>query len=153
MKDVVVLGGARTAFGTYGGALRDTSATDLGVIASKGALERFRIEFERVGGVYHRVATVAEAPEVIVGIAREREARTAIAWHPSALGTDWRETLTAREHEVLQLMGCGLDNRAMADQLTVSQTTVRGYVRNILRALDAHSRLEAVVRASDLGLL
>ncbi|MBI3522885.1 MAG: acetyl-CoA C-acetyltransferase [Chloroflexi bacterium] len=40
MKDVVILGGARTAFGTYGGALRDLSATDLGVVAAKGALER-----------------------------------------------------------------------------------------------------------------
>ncbi len=44
MKDIVVLGGARTAFGTYGGALRDTSATDLGVIAAKGALERSKVE-------------------------------------------------------------------------------------------------------------
>ena len=43
MKDVVVLGGARTAFGTYGGALRDTSATDLGIVASKGALERSKV--------------------------------------------------------------------------------------------------------------
>ncbi|HVR89402.1 MAG TPA: acetyl-CoA C-acetyltransferase [Candidatus Limnocylindria bacterium] len=44
MKDIVILGGARTAFGTYGGALRDTSATDLGVIAAKGALERSKVE-------------------------------------------------------------------------------------------------------------
>jgi acetyl-CoA acyltransferase 2 len=43
MKDVVVLGGARTAFGTYGGALRDTSATDLGIIAAKGAIERSKV--------------------------------------------------------------------------------------------------------------
>ena len=51
MKDIVVLGGARTAFGTYGGALRDTSATDLGVIASKGALERSRVSPERIDQV------------------------------------------------------------------------------------------------------
>ena len=43
MNDTVILGGARTAFGTYGGALRDTSATDLGVIAAKGALERSKV--------------------------------------------------------------------------------------------------------------
>ena len=48
MKDIVILGGARTAFGTYGGALRDTSATDLGVIASKGALERSKVPPERI---------------------------------------------------------------------------------------------------------
>ncbi len=48
MKDIVVLGGARTAFGTYGGALRDTSATDLGVIAAKGALERSKVDPKQV---------------------------------------------------------------------------------------------------------
>jgi acetyl-CoA acyltransferase 2 len=48
MKDIVVLGGARTAFGTYGGALRDTSATDLGVIAAKGALERSKVDPKQI---------------------------------------------------------------------------------------------------------
>jgi acetyl-CoA C-acetyltransferase len=48
MKDIVVLGGARTAFGTYGGALRDTSATDLGVIAAKGALERSKVSPSKI---------------------------------------------------------------------------------------------------------
>jgi acetyl-CoA acetyltransferase family protein len=38
--DVVILGGARTPFGTFGGSLRDVSAIDLGVIAARGALER-----------------------------------------------------------------------------------------------------------------
>ncbi|HEY8732856.1 MAG TPA: acetyl-CoA C-acetyltransferase [Candidatus Limnocylindria bacterium] len=48
MKEIVVLGGARTAFGTYGGALRDTSATDLGVIAAKGALERSKVSPDKI---------------------------------------------------------------------------------------------------------
>lgn len=39
-SDVVILGGARTPFGTFGGTLKDFSAIDLGVIAAKGALER-----------------------------------------------------------------------------------------------------------------
>jgi acetyl-CoA acetyltransferase family protein len=51
MKEIVVLGGARTAFGTYGGALRDTSATDLGVIASKGALERSKVSPDKIDQV------------------------------------------------------------------------------------------------------
>jgi len=51
MKDVVVLGGARTAFGTYGGALRDVSATELGVIASKGALERSKVAPDKIDQV------------------------------------------------------------------------------------------------------
>ncbi len=42
--DVVFLAGARTGFGTFGGTLKDFSATDLGVIAAKGALNRSGVE-------------------------------------------------------------------------------------------------------------
>ena len=51
MKEIVVLGGARTAFGTYGGALRDVSATDLGIVAAKGALERSKLSPEEIDQV------------------------------------------------------------------------------------------------------
>src|SRR5205807_8260341 len=51
MKDIVIVDGARTAFGTYGGALRDTSATDLGVVAAKAALERSKVDPQRIDHV------------------------------------------------------------------------------------------------------
>ena len=51
MKDIVILGGARTAFGTYGGALRDVSATDLGIVAAKGALERSKVSPDKIDHV------------------------------------------------------------------------------------------------------
>src|SRR5438128_1002310 len=51
MKDIVIIDGARTAFGTYGGALRDTSATDLGIIAAKGALEKSRVDPKQIDQV------------------------------------------------------------------------------------------------------
>src|SRR5438876_5645517 len=51
MKDVVILDGARTPFGTYGGALRDTSATDLAIVAAKGALERSKVEPQQIDHV------------------------------------------------------------------------------------------------------
>ncbi len=51
MKDVVILGGARTPFGTYGGALRELSANDLGVVAAKAALERSHVEPGRIDHV------------------------------------------------------------------------------------------------------
>ncbi len=40
MKDVFILGGARTPMSTYGGAFKDVSALELGAIASRAALER-----------------------------------------------------------------------------------------------------------------
>ena len=51
MKDIVIIDGARTAFGTYGGALRDTSATDLGVVAAKGALEKSKVDPKQIDQV------------------------------------------------------------------------------------------------------
>ena len=51
MKDVVIVDGARTAFGIFGGGLRDVSATDLGVVAAKGALERSQVEPGRIDHV------------------------------------------------------------------------------------------------------
>jgi PAS domain S-box-containing protein len=53
-------------------------------------------------------------------------------------------TLTRREHEVLKLMGDGLNTADMAKRLHVSRATIRNHVQNILLKLDAHSRLEAV---------
>jgi acetyl-CoA C-acetyltransferase len=43
-RDVVIVRGARTPFGDFGGALKDVSAVDLGVTAVRGALERSRLE-------------------------------------------------------------------------------------------------------------
>ncbi len=39
-KDIVFLSGVRTAYGSFGGSLKDHSATDLGVIASEAAIQR-----------------------------------------------------------------------------------------------------------------
>ena len=51
MKDIVIVDGARTPFGTFGGALRDTSATDLGVVAAKAALERSKVDPKQIDQV------------------------------------------------------------------------------------------------------
>jgi DNA-binding NarL/FixJ family response regulator len=61
--------------------------------------------------------------------------------------------LTAREREVLALMGEGMDPRAISESLVVSLHTARGYVKNILMKIGAHSQLEAVVLATRAGLL
>jgi acetyl-CoA C-acetyltransferase len=58
MKEVFILSAVRTAIGKYGGALRDFSAPDLGVVAAKAALERAGIVPE-------------EVEEVIFGHARQ----------------------------------------------------------------------------------
>jgi DNA-binding NarL/FixJ family response regulator len=63
------------------------------------------------------------------------------------------DSLTPREKEVLALMAEGLDNRAIAADLGIGFTTVRGHVQNILEKLDAHSKLEALACAARYALL
>jgi len=48
---VVFLSGVRTGFGTFGGTLKDHSATDLGAIAARAALERSGVEPRAIGHV------------------------------------------------------------------------------------------------------
>ncbi|MEU6820464.1 response regulator transcription factor [Streptomyces atriruber] len=64
-----------------------------------------------------------------------------------------RAGLTAREREVLGLMGRGLGPRAIAERLVVSPHTARGHVKRVMAKLGAHSQLEAVVIAAKSGLL
>jgi DNA-binding NarL/FixJ family response regulator len=61
--------------------------------------------------------------------------------------------LTARERDVLDLLADGCSNRVIARRLELSEATVKGYVGNILDKLHASSRLEALVRATDAGLI
>ncbi|MEO3480707.1 acetyl-CoA C-acyltransferase family protein [Phaeobacter sp. CAU 1743] len=51
MTDIVILDGARTAIGTFGGALANTAPIDLATVASKAALERSGVAPEQIGHV------------------------------------------------------------------------------------------------------
>jgi len=62
-------------------------------------------------------------------------------------------SLTRREHDVLALMGDGLDPHAIARELGISLHTCRGYQKGILAKLGAHSQLEAVVIATRRGVI
>ena len=60
------------------------------------ALERFRDEFTRVGGVFYRVGRATDVPEMVAAIATQTGARRLISWHPRMLGADWVPALAAR---------------------------------------------------------
>ncbi|HYM50716.1 MAG TPA: response regulator transcription factor [Candidatus Limnocylindrales bacterium] len=61
--------------------------------------------------------------------------------------------LTSRERQVLSLLAGGLDNRQIAARLGIAYGTARTHVRNLLEKIGVHSRLEAVMRAGERGLL
>ncbi|HEY6875893.1 MAG TPA: response regulator transcription factor [Candidatus Dormibacteraeota bacterium] len=63
------------------------------------------------------------------------------------------ERLTPREKEVLRLMAEGYPSRAIAAKLGISYTTVRTHIRGLGGKLAVHSKLEAIVKARELGLI
>ncbi len=64
-----------------------------------------------------------------------------------------QEDLTPRELEVLELIREGNKNKQIADQLSISETTVNFHIKNIVDKLQANDRTHAVTIALRRGLL
>ncbi|MCC7129401.1 MAG: hypothetical protein B6D39_13030 [Anaerolineae bacterium UTCFX2] len=64
-----------------------------------------------------------------------------------------KEVLTAREVEILELVGNGSTTGEIAKTLYISENTVKYHVRNILQKLHASNRAEAISRAVQKGLI
>ena len=63
------------------------------------------------------------------------------------------ELLTSREHEILHLLASGLSNQQIADTLVIALNTVKWYLKQLSRKLNAHSRTQIVAHAHEQGLL
>jgi DNA-binding NarL/FixJ family response regulator len=80
--------------------------------------------------------------QVVVAVQEERDKQKTTAF----------ATLSAQELMILALMKEGMRNREIADQLHLSQGTVRNYVSGILRKLNVQGRVEAVTYAVQHGI-
>jgi DNA-binding NarL/FixJ family response regulator len=63
------------------------------------------------------------------------------------------DALSAREIEVLRMVGEGCSNKIVADHLKITEDTVKGHMRNILSKLNANDRTHAVMIAVKRGFL
>ncbi len=84
--------------------------------------------------------------KVLAEFARLAGARTSTS-------TPLVEPLTEREMDVLRGIAAGHSNREIADQLCISEGTVKNHVSNLLAKLDARDRTQAIIRARALGLI
>ena len=87
------------------------------------------------------------------GFPPEGDRETFVDPNPESASRIARRGLSAREVEVLALIGEGTATREVAARLGISEHTVRKHVQTILGKLDAHSKLEAVARARRLGVI
>jgi DNA-binding NarL/FixJ family response regulator len=61
--------------------------------------------------------------------------------------------LTPRQLEVLQLLSEGKSVKEIGKELYLSEATVRNHVRSLLQTLGAHSQLEVLAKAREMGIL
>jgi DNA-binding NarL/FixJ family response regulator len=64
-----------------------------------------------------------------------------------------RSLLSEREVEILRLVAAGKSNRLIAEQLLISENTVKYHLKNILHKLGVSNRTEAVTWAIQRGIL
>ena len=99
------------------------------------------------GDVYIRMLIAAQTMEEL--------SPTHEADSPSSLSQQkvLLEQLSDRELQVLRLLNSSLSAAEIADELYIAVSTTRTHIKSIYQKLDVHSRLEAVERARDLGLI
>jgi ATP/maltotriose-dependent transcriptional regulator MalT len=98
--------------------------------AARRTLLRRSLEHEEGGPLARRVA------EACPGLLEEAE-----------------ERLTPRQRDALGLVAAGLSNRRIAEEMRISETTVRTHLREVFARLAVRSRTHAVAEARRLGLL
>ncbi|WP_163540934.1 response regulator transcription factor [Occultella kanbiaonis] len=86
-------------------------------------------------------------PSATRRLVHEVAARGATAPHPGM------NDLSDREREVLLAVARGLSNAEIAAELTVSENTVKTHISQVLRKLEARSRVQLVIAAYDHGLV
>jgi two-component system, NarL family, nitrate/nitrite response regulator NarL len=67
-------------------------------------------------------------------------------------GVDPLAELSARERQVLELVGSGMSNQEIGLRLGLAEKTIKHYMTNILTKLQVRSRVEAALLAARVGL-
>ncbi|MFN8357585.1 MAG: response regulator transcription factor [Spirosomataceae bacterium] len=61
--------------------------------------------------------------------------------------------ISKREYDVLVLLCKGLSNQAIADQLFVSQNTIKTHTSRLFEKLDVKNRAQAILKAQEMGII
>jgi LuxR family maltose regulon positive regulatory protein len=100
------------------------------------------------------LAAIRDDEQVLVEAAHEQPiASPPQPVRPSVSPQSLLEPLTNREFDILELLAQRLQNKEIADKLSVSSTTVKTHLQNIYQKLCVKNRRQAVEEAKNIGIL
>jgi DNA-binding NarL/FixJ family response regulator len=103
--------------------------------------------------ILHAVRLIIAGQFVLSDAAIDQLAKNTLRHSAKPLITLAHEGFSIREIEILRLTARGLSNKEVADELFLSQRTIKSYLVSIFRKLQVSSRTEAVVSCLRSGLL
>lgn len=112
-------------------------------VAGYADLDALQGDLAEMVSIVRRGCSVSIVSERTLSSSRGDSCGSAAAW-------DLPSSLTARETEVLKLVGAGLTNRVIAATLHVAETTVKKHCSRIMRKLGVSSRTEVAIFFSHL---
>ncbi|MEU6783079.1 response regulator transcription factor [Nonomuraea angiospora] len=104
---------------------------------------------ERVIAAIHTVAS----GDILLAPTATKRLIEAFADPPAPAPHPQLDRLTARENEVLRLVGHALSNKEIAERLSVSEGTVKTHLNRLMAKLGLTSRAQVVVLSYDSGLV
>jgi DNA-binding NarL/FixJ family response regulator len=137
--EVVIL----TKFGDDENVFAAIKAGAVGYLLKDAGLEEIRASIRAA----HRKEG-ALSPSLVARVMKEFARLSTVAQENRALFAE----LTRREVEVLELLGAGMRNRAIAEKLFISEKTVRNHITSIFEKLQVNDRTEAALLAQKHGL-
>ncbi|MGC7094152.1 response regulator [Amycolatopsis lurida] len=119
--------------------------------ALRAGASGFLVKDAKPAALLDAIRTVADG-DALLSPGATRALITRVLAHPDP-PADALEVLTARERQVLTLIGRGLSNAELAEELVISPLTAKTYVSRLLTKLDARDRAQLVIAAYESGLV
>jgi DNA-binding NarL/FixJ family response regulator len=132
--------------GALGYSLKDITSEELAMTVRTAARGQVLLQPDIANKIFSALAP-ARASTPVPNLSKES------ASAPTYIdSTAYVEQLTEREHEILRLVARGASNRQIAENLYLTEGTVKNHMSNILSKLGVRDRTQAAIKAKELGL-
>ncbi len=113
--------------------------------------------FVREGAAMEKLLRLAQAkamtPQFVQRLLEAFESRRTIKPQSKIVSEALVEPLSGREMDILKLLAQGCSDKVIATTLVIAPDTVHKHLGNIYNKLNVHTRMEAILRAREIGLL